>query len=120
MWPRHGVKRCIGSCDLLDPSARYLNNSAREIAVVHHFELAGRHFLATAGEDTVIKVHEVDGSGRRSECVSLKSHISCVKSVKTLQLPSGGGEEVVMVSAGGRAQLKVWRVRQGGGYSALG
>ena len=89
----------------------------REIAVVHHFELGGRHFLATAGEDTVIKIHEVDGSGRRSERLSLKSHISCVKSVKTLQLPGG---EVVMVSAGGRAQLKVWRVRQGGGYSALG
>ena len=79
----------------------------REVSVVHHFEISGRHFLVTAGEDTVIKIHEVDSMGRRSECLSLRSHISCVRSVKTLKMPDG---EMVMVSAGGRAQVKVWRV----------
>ena len=79
----------------------------RELTVVHHFEVSGRHFLVTAGEDTVIKIHEVDHMGRRTECLSLRSHISCVRSVKTLEMPNG---DVVMVSAGGRAQVKVWRV----------
>ena len=79
----------------------------REISVVHHFEISERHFLATAGEDTVIRIHQVDDKGRRTECLSLRSHISSVRSVKTLKLPSG---DVAMVSAGGRAQVKVWRV----------
>ena len=79
----------------------------REVSVVHHFEISARHFLVTAGEDTVIKIHEVDNMGRRTECLSLRSHISCVRSVKTLAMSE---DETVMVSAGGRAQLKVWRV----------
>ena len=79
----------------------------REVSVVHHFEISEKHFLVTAGEDTLIKVHEVDNVGRITESLSLRSHISCVRSVKTLEMPNG---EIVMVSAGGRAQLKVWRV----------
>ena len=81
--------------------------SFREISLLHHFEISRRHFLVTAGEDTVIKIHEIDNMGRRTECLSLRSHISCVRSVKTLEMPDG---DVVLVSAGGRAQVKVWRV----------
>ncbi len=84
---------------------------SREISVVHHFELGGREWLATAGEDVTIRIHRVETSAcqlvRRSEVASLKSHLSSVKTIKTLR---ESDRSLVMVSAGGRAQLKVWRL----------
>jgi WD40 repeat protein len=84
---------------------------SREISVVHHFSLAERHFVATAGEDATIRLHEIGDGLAKIERLSLKSHISSVKSIKTMEQKNG---KVVMVSAGGRAQIKVWRVSLSG------
>ena len=83
---------------------------ARTISVVHFFTLASRNFIITAGEDVVIKIHEVemsDGEVVRTQKVSLKSHISSVKTVKTV---CESNTSCLMASGGGRAQIKLWRI----------
>jgi WD40 repeat protein len=77
----------------------------REINCICHFELDQKHYLATGGEDTVIKIWAIQ-DGKKKLVQVLKSHISNVKSIHVFK----DHARTYMISAGGRAQLKVWRL----------
>ncbi len=87
---------------------------SKTICALRHFALDRRNFLATGGEDATIKLWEIfsgedDHILERKLMTTLRSHISSVKCLKTVSARDNN-DAVLLVSAGGRAQLKVWRV----------
>ena len=90
---------------------------SREVSLVHHFALCDVDYLVTAGEDVVIKIHKLSNDcTKRQTILNLKSHISSVKTVKTLRLDDN---TLLMASAGGRAQLTLWKISVDVGTSNL-
>ena len=74
-----------------------------------YFRLGERTFICTAGEDTLIRTHELEPSGKGlSLKFVLRGHVSSIKCMFCLPEKNGS---VLMVTGGGRAQLKVWRFR---------
>ena len=71
--------------------------------------------FATGGEDTTLRLHAVR-SERLSTFSVIRSHISnvramcCIEDVDGKRTFTDEGKTAWVVSAGGRAQLKVWKV----------
>ena len=97
---------------------------SRELSCLHHFSMKHNlneidqteyiNLIATAGEDTAIKVHRISGDDKnikRTRVSNLNGHISNVKCLKSLTIENTVGDSsVILVSAGGRAQLKLWHI----------
>ncbi len=83
---------------------------SKTINAVEHFSLGPSDYVATGGEDGTVQIREIltggDSSWRIVEV--LKSHIS---SVKSISMSKGRKGEVIMVTAGGRAEMKLWRLQ---------
>ena len=85
---------------------------SRELASLHCFKM--KHvqncsFMVTGGEDTALKIQKIYYENRRlnhKKIATLNGHISNVKCISSLELD----KSVILVSAGGRAQLKVWHL----------
>ena len=64
----------------------------------------------------MILVHKIwidNRNTRRERVASLNGHISNVKCITSTSFKnSDGNDSVILVSAGGRAQLKVWLITQ--------
>ena len=87
---------------------------AKKICVACHFSIGRDHYIATGGEDGVIKIHDLTWNADRDvwervTLETLRSHISSVKCLKTVQ---DGEAALLMVSAGGRAELKAWGIER--------
>ena len=74
------------------------------INCVQHFSFAGNQFLVTGSEDTLIKIIRVTDDGRFRLEQTLRGHISSVRAMHV----TNWLDKKVLVSAGGRAELKVW------------
>ena len=66
--------------------------------------------MVTGSEDTTMKIWSLEKMNDIKQIIVLRSHIS---SVKTIDICENGTKELIMVSAGGRAQLKVWKLNLG-------
>jgi len=104
---------------------------SKEINCVHAFTTgvttaADRsRLIASGGEDTLIKLWSIvsgsgSGSGGSTNDSSLRhvktltGHISSVKAIKAISgLYEDESSSTILVSGGGRAQLKVWRITSG-------
>lgn len=71
-----------------------------------HFQMGSKNYLITGGEDTMIKILKVDQSLKVEH--TLRSHLSSIKCMDLIDLDT---HEKLMVSAGGRAQFKVWLIK---------
>ena len=98
---------------------------SRELSCLHYFsmkhvnlneidQIEYINLIATAGEDTDIKIHRISGDDeniKRTRVSNLNGHISNVKCIKSLAIENTVGDSsVILVSAGGRAQLKLWHI----------
>ena len=98
---------------------------SRELSCLHHFsmkhvnlneidQIEYINLIATAGEDTAIKIHRISGDDeniKRTRLSNLNGHISNVKCIESLTIENTVGDSsVILVSAGGRAQLKLWHI----------
>ena len=98
---------------------------SRELSCLHHFsmkhvnlneidQIKYINLIATAGEDTAIKIHIISGDDeniKRTRVSNLNGHISNVKCIESLTIENTVGDSsVILVSAGGRAQLKLWHI----------
>ena len=85
---------------------------SRELASLHCFKMKhvqNCRFMVTGGEDTALKIQKIyyeNDRLRRKKIATLNGHISNVKCISSLELD----KSVILVSAGGRAQLKVWHL----------
>lgn len=83
---------------------------SRELTSIHCFKMKhykNYSFLVTGGEDTALKIHRMLYDNRkllRQKVATLNGHISNIKCITSLEL----NDSVILVSAGGRAQLKIW------------
>ena len=71
-----------------------------------HFNTSQHHYVLTGSEDTFIKVIRVDEGDFKLE-QTLRSHISSVKAMHLVDLTEN---KKLLVTAGGRAEFKVWRL----------
>ena len=69
----------------------------------------GNPFIVTGSEDTMMEFWSFRSDGQLTLDLVLRSHISSIKTIAICPSKSNKNE-VILVSAGGRAQLKVWRV----------
>ncbi|KAK3874778.1 hypothetical protein Pcinc_020314 [Petrolisthes cinctipes] len=82
--------------------------------------------FATGGEDTTLRLHSITGSESRQSLGVIRSHIS---NIRTLCVIDGSGRmndyektehddsSVWVVSAGGRAQVKIWKATIASGFA---
>ena len=75
-----------------------------------HIQIQQKQFMVTGSEDTTMKIWSLEKMNYIKQIIVLRSHIS---SVKTIDICENGTKELIMVSAGGRAQLKVWKLNLG-------
>nr|XP_053629192.1 WD repeat-containing protein 6-like isoform X2 [Cherax quadricarinatus] len=82
-----------------------------QILFQHGFET----IFATGGEDTTLRLHSILGSENCKALSVIRSHISSIKALCLIErgeraaVVEGKDSSMWMVSAGGRAQVKVWR-----------
>ena len=103
-------RRCFQKVLRIQTSVIKTPFHAKELSCCHHFVLDSKHLIATSGEDTLIKIWEWNADTFQ-HWKTLTGHISSVKSIKTCRRSL---DEVILVSAGGRAQLKIWQISSGG------
>ncbi len=99
----------IGDIESLGQSVIRPGLHTREINCVAFFEVEGRPHLVTGSEDTRIKLLTFDDNNITpaiKTVQTLSSHISSVKCLKIVPVKG----QLLMLSAGGRAQMKVWRI----------
>ena len=96
----------------MDVIGGYLRNKGHDrvinCAAIIHCE-NGNPFVVTGSEDTTMEFWSVRSDGQLILDLMLRSHISSIKTIAIFALKSNKNE-VILISAGGRAQLKVWRV----------
>uniref|UniRef100_A0A0P4W420 tRNA (34-2'-O)-methyltransferase regulator WDR6 n=1 Tax=Scylla olivacea TaxID=85551 RepID=A0A0P4W420_SCYOL len=67
--------------------------------------------LLTAGEDTTLRLHALQQQGQRQSFGVVRSHLSGVRAlclIEETHVTMSDNDTVWLVSAGGRAELKVW------------
>lgn len=81
------------------------------------FHVDGETVFVTGGEDTTLRIHSIQGFERHRSLSVIRSHISNIRALcriereRTLPRSTNGSDcSVWFVSAGGRAQMKVWKV----------
>ena len=127
-----GIGEKICGISLATSSIRHPLHS-RELSCVHNFQMVCdknpnkicENFLATGGEDTTIKIHkivDIDNKIRRYRVATLNGHISNIKCIKSVSLEQSsqemnGDNSVILISAGGRAQLKLWHLTGNRAYT---
>jgi len=80
---------------------------ATQINVVESFRLRGATYFCTGGEDTMIRIHKFNQKqASLVPSMVLRGHVSSIKCLGTVDHDG----KPHLVSGGGRAQLKVWRL----------
>jgi hypothetical protein len=69
-------------------------------------QLGGQRFLASAGEETAVRLHEIERGGAVAEVAMLRGHVSSVRCLAEEQ----DGDSVVLLSGGVQAEVRAWRL----------
>ena len=80
-----------------------------DVRVLYHHN--GKAVLVTGGEDTTLRLHTLPHQGQRQGISVLRSHLSGVRTLCLVEEINGTKSDngsVWLVSAGGRAEFKVW------------
>lgn len=76
------------------------------------FQHSGETVLVTGGEDTTLRLHVLRHQGQRQTLSVLRSHLSGVRALCLVEGTNGTKSDndiLWLISAGGRAELKVWQ-----------
>ena len=95
--------------ELLTPdTSMTIKNGLHSLVIncIEHCQFGqSQHYLFTGSEDTFIKVINVTDIGELKLEQTLRSHLS---SVKTMHVTDFTEDKKILVTAGGRAEFKVW------------
>ena len=95
--------------ELLTPDASMtIKNGLHSLVIncVEHCQFGqSQHYLFTGSEDTFVKVIRVTDGGELKLEQTLRSHLS---SVKAMHITDFTEHKKILVTAGGRAEFKVW------------
>ena len=76
--------------------------------------------VALGGEDNAVRLVHVKSNGVCQRVASICSHISAIRSICIIRNPLGFGtnnEYTHFISVGGRAQVKLWKLKTGSGVN---
>jgi WD40 repeat protein len=108
-----------------DNGCTYHGKETRVVTFLKHKMLGSQTVVATAGEDCLLKLLAIDDAKRSEfdeltlkavrEIATLRKHISVITSVA----PSQGmnRDELLLFSAGGREEIRCWKLQMGSGAS---